>query len=149
MTAAGQSRMGVSVLGLAGIMALTGCAPAGSGPDADALGRCYRSIQIARIAVQVSGVDLSSYDRKQALDALKRANEDIILAWADREGVSLSREDLQAETPTATGFINGIDAEAGLSGQAMMNELSAAGDAPENWRAKFDAASECAEDLAR
>lgn len=147
MTSATTTRIGMRTLGLAGIAAVAACTPAHSGPDADTLGQCYRDVQKAKIAVQVAGAEIAPSDRLEALDALETANQDVILAWANREGVNIQRSDVINETPNGTVFINGIEAEAGLSGQAVMNELSRASDAPDQWRMKFDAALECAEQV--
>lgn len=107
------------------------------------MGECYRTIQIASIAVNADGVDLSPDEVATAVDTLVEARSDVLLAWAEREGVSLKRDDITYETPAAIEFVRGVEAEAALSRQDIQNEMGEADANPEQWSDKLDAAHEC------
>jgi hypothetical protein len=138
-----QTRTGLVTLGLTGLSAMSACAPATRGPDADEMGACYRAIQVAAIAIQADGVELTPDEIALAADTLVEARTDIVLAWAAREGVALKRDDLTYETPLAVDFLRGIEAEAALSRQAIQNEMVEADEHPDQWSAKLDAAHAC------
>ncbi|MGB3626575.1 MAG: hypothetical protein WA989_12145 [Henriciella sp.] len=138
-------RLGLASLGLAGLSA---CQPAMRGPDTEAMGHCYRAIQKAMIAINADGVALAPGEIELAADTLQSAEQDLILAWAQHEGVGLKRDDIIYRTPAASDFIEGIEAEVALSRQAVENEMVEADANPALWSAKLDDANECAGQLA-
>ncbi|MEQ9317474.1 MAG: hypothetical protein RLN72_16615 [Henriciella sp.] len=137
-------RMGRATLGLAGAGALSACSQGAPGSATDALAECYLTIQKAMVSVQLAQSETTITDRVFANQKLNEATRTVIAAWARREGVALTEQDLIDETETATTFLNGIDAEAGLSGQALASEMTEASDHPELWQAKYNKALDCA-----
>lgn len=142
------AQMGRATLGLAGAGAVSACSPGTPGAATDALADCYRSVQTALVAVQLAQGEVSISDRVVANQRLNDATITLLLAWAEREGLDLSRDDLLDETEAATDFLNGINAEAGLSGQALATEMTEASDHPELWQIKYDAALNCVSEAA-
>ena len=121
-------------IGLAGASALQGCARGDDGVDAQALAQCHRTIQRATLAVQVAGPVMTYEERSAARRQLEDADHRLLHVWAQEEGLSISAAQFAEEAPKAVAFIEGIDAEAGLSEQEKLSALSAAADAPEAWR---------------
>lgn len=135
-------------IGLAGASALNGCMRETAGPDANALALCHRTIQKASLVVQVSGTGMLPEERHAARRQLAEADNRVLHVWAREEGLDISAAQFAEETPGAAGFLDGINAEAGLSEQERLATLSAAADAPEEWRERVKAALDCAGRLA-
>ncbi len=135
-------------IGLAGASALQGCARGDDGVDAQALAQCHRTIQRATLAVQVAGPVMTYEERSAARRQLEDADHRLLHVWAQEEGLSISAAQFAEEAPRAVAFIEGIDAEAGLSEQEKLSALSAAADAPEAWRDHVSRALNCAGRLA-
>lgn len=135
-------------IGLAGASALNGCMREAAGPDADALALCHRTIQKAALVVQVTGTGMRPEERRAARRQLADADNRVLHVWAKEEGLDISAEQFAEETPRAARFLEGINAEAGLSEQERLATLSAAADAPQEWRERLTAALDCTGRLA-
>ena len=135
-------------LGLAGANALSGCADRPAGPDAEELAFCHRAIQKAVLTVQVAGGEMATDEKFAAQSQLEEADHRILHVWARHEGLDISAAQFADETGRATAFLEGINAEAGLSEQEKLGTLSAASEAPESWREHVNTALDCAERLA-
>jgi len=135
-------------LGLAGASALSACARDAGPPDADALADCHRSLQRASLAVQVAGPEMAPGERQAARRQLSDASARVLHVWAKREGLDISAAQFSGESAKAEAFLEGINAEAGLSEQQRAAALSSAGDAPEQWQNSIAIALDCAEKVA-
>ena len=148
MTPALRSRCMLAGIGLAGASALGGCTRDADTPDAEALAQCHRDIQRASLVVQVGAPGMSPDDHQAARRQLSEAGTRLLHVWARREGLDISAADFADETPRAVSFLEGINAEAGLSEQETLSTRSAAVDAPGAWRDRVATALDCAGDLA-
>ena len=130
-------------IGLAGASALQGCVRGDDGVDKQELAQCHRSIQRASLAVQVAGPVMTYDERSAAQRQLQEADNRLLHVWAQEEGLAISAAQFADESPRAVAFLDGINAEAGLSEQEKLSALSAAGDAPEGWRDHVSRALDC------
>lgn len=129
------------------VAALAACERDPGPPSGDELADCYRTIQRADLAMEVSGTGLSASDRRLVQAELDTAAVRVLYAWSNREGVGLSAGSIEDETSDAQGFLRGVEAEAGLSEQDRLSERTDASSAPMAWRTKFDAALDCADEV--
>ncbi|MAN73237.1 MAG: hypothetical protein CME84_04000 [Henriciella sp.] len=130
-----------------GAILMAGCERDPGMPSGDALADCYRTIQRAQLALEVGGTGLSASDRRLVRAELDAANVEVLHAWSTREGVNLSIASIEEESEEARGFLAGVEAEAGLGEQDRLSERTDASAAPTAWRAKFDAALTCTEEV--
>lgn len=116
-------------------------------PSGDELAECYRMIERAELAINVSGTGLSSSDRRLVRAELDAARVRVLHAWSNREGVGLSVGAIEDESAEAESFLSGIEAEAGLSDQDRLSERTDAASQPAQWRSKFEAALDCTDEV--
>lgn len=116
-------------------------------PSGDALAECYRMIERAELAIDVSGTGLSASDRRLVRAELDAARVRVLHAWSNREGVGLSVGAIEDESAEAESFLAGVEAEAGLSDQDRLSERTDAASLPAQWRSKFEAALDCTDEV--
>ncbi|WP_084398353.1 hypothetical protein [Henriciella aquimarina] len=135
-------------IGLAGVSLLAACTPSPESPSAEALAACHRAIQRATLSLQVAGDDLPVTDRQAAHSQLQDARNRVLHVWAAREGLDIPETGFARQSAKAEAFVNGINAEAGLSEQDRLTTLSEAADESSAWRTRLDAALDCADRVA-
>ena len=135
-------------VGLAGANALAACSQGHEVPTTAELASCHRSVQRAGLALQVARPEMSRADRQTAREQLATASARLLQRWANREGLTISADEFMRHTPKAAEFLEGVNAEAGLSEQERLSALSEAGAAPEKWREKLNDAFDCSDRLA-
>ena len=142
-----RSSVMLAGIGLAGASALNACARNASAPDGETLAQCYRTHQTAAIALHVARADMPDHEGISARRQLSQSTHRLYETWARREQVNISAAEFASRSRRAEAFLDGVNAEAGLSDQQRLAALSAASDAPEQWREKTGAALDCADRL--
>lgn len=140
-----RSSVMLAGIGLAGVSALNACTRSADVPDSDAMARCYRAHQTATIALQVARPTMPRDENLAARRQLEDSTRRLLAAWAARESLAIDAAQFAERTGRAQAFLDGVNAEAGLSDQQRMAALSAASDAPELWREKTSTALDCAD----
>ncbi|WP_084418075.1 hypothetical protein [Henriciella litoralis] len=135
---------------LAAMLAVSACTgKATAKPSTEQLTECYRSIQIANLRVRYSE-ELSASEIRTAQNELKDASTKVLQAWARREGVELKlTDDFTEESPRAQAFLDGVNIEAGINQQDLMDTIAEASADPSAWRSYYDAALDCTEEVAK
>jgi hypothetical protein len=131
---------------LAGLAGLSACEREPDAPSGTALSECYKAVEHGLLAVDFADA-LSASDKRLATAQLEDARNRVLVAWADREGMDLPARAIVEEEAEARSFLDGVEAEAGLSEQARLSALSEASGNPADWRGTFDGALKCAEEV--